>query len=538
MTVPDGSPVPEMLRDRTVAIVGDGRLGRALAHALRAASIPVSGPHGRGFDGAGADVVLLCVPDGQLRAAAAVPQDGPFVGHCSGATGLDALAGVPESKRFSMHPLVTATMAGATFAGAAAATAGSSPAARGIAEALATSLGMRTFAVRDDDRAAYHAGAAMAANFLVTVQWAAARLLQSVDVPPDVVLPLARQALANWAAAGPAALTGPIARGDAATVAAHRRAVATHTPDLLALFDELASATRQLAAAPSKGSPMIVSRTVADLRAQVSALRQQGKTVGLVPTMGALHAGHLELIRRARTECDAVVLTIFVNPAQFDDKADLAAYPRNEQVDLELAEAAGVNLAFLPPVSEVYPAGFTASVQLHGPLVETLEGAERGASHFAGVTTVVSKLFHMVGADRAYFGQKDAQQLRVIQAMVADLNLDVDVVAVPTVREDDGMALSSRNVRLGAAERDRATALSRALFAADADFGDGERNVGQLLAAANAVLAEVGITPDYLAVVDERSFQPVAVIDRTALLLVAARVGQVRLIDNVVLRAS
>lgn len=282
---------------------------------------------------------------------------------------------------------------------------------------------------------------------------------------------------------------------------------------------------------------MIVARTVADLRAQVAALRREGRTVGLVPTMGALHDGHLELVRRAAADCDAVVLTIFVNPAQFTEAADLAAYPRTEERDLELAAAAGVTLTFVPPVAEVYPAGFTATVALHGPLVETLEGASRGSGHFDGVTTVVAKLFNMVGADRAYFGRKDAQQLRIVQAMVADLDLGVDVVAVPTVREPDGLALSSRNVRLPPDDRIRAVGLSRALAAAAALHTAGESDAATLVAAARRELDRSAIEDDYLALVDEQTFLPVDRTERSALLLVAARLGAVRLIDNVVLEA-
>lgn len=283
---------------------------------------------------------------------------------------------------------------------------------------------------------------------------------------------------------------------------------------------------------------MIVARTVADLRSQLAALRRPGSTVGVVPTMGALHAGHLELVRRAREDCDVVVLTVFVNPAQFDDVADLDAYPRTEERDLALARDAGVDVAFVPPVTEVYPAGFTATVALHGPLVETFEGATRGSGHFAGVTTVVAKLFGMVGADRAYFGRKDAQQLRVIQAMVADLDLDVEVVPVPTVRETDGLALSSRNVRLTADDRTRSVAISRGLFAAAAALHDGERDAAVLLRVAGTALDAAGIDPDYLAVVDEGTFLPVDRLERPALLLVAAPLGSVRLIDNVVLTTS
>ena len=278
---------------------------------------------------------------------------------------------------------------------------------------------------------------------------------------------------------------------------------------------------------------MKVVRTVEELRGQVAVLRQRGKSVALVPTMGALHAGHVALLRRARAECDAVVLSIFVNPAQFNDSADLAAYPRTETDDLAVAEQAGTDLVFAPPAEQVYPPGFSATVALHGPMVDTFEGAMRGSAHFAGVTTVVSKLFHMVGPDRAYFGQKDAQQLRVVGAMVTDLDMDVEIVAVQTVREPDGLALSSRNVRLAPAERESAVSLSRGLEAARVRFDRGERSSPALIAAAREPMAAVGIEPEYLAVVDDRTFLPVQVIGRPAVLVVAAPVGGVRLIDNI-----
>ncbi len=280
---------------------------------------------------------------------------------------------------------------------------------------------------------------------------------------------------------------------------------------------------------------MKVVRTVAELRGQVAALRQRGKSVGLVPTMGALHAGHQALLRRARAECDAVVLSIFVNPAQFNDAADLAAYPRTEADDLAVAEHAGADVVFAPPAGEVYPPGFSATVALHGPLVQTFEGAVRGSAHFAGVTTVVTKLFQMVGPDRAYFGQKDAQQLRVVRALVADLDMDIDIVAVETVREPDGLALSSRNVRLTPAERESALSLSRGLRAARERFDRGERSAATLVAAARRPMTSAGVEPEYLAVLDDRTFLPVEVARRPAVLVVAAPVGLVRLIDNIAL---
>ena len=230
-------------------MVGAGRLGTALATGLRNAGVAVTGPHGRAFDGLDADIVVLCVPDDHLTEAATALLPGLLVGHCSGATDLAALLTAAPRGAFSLHPLITATESGATFDGGSAAVAGTSEEAVAVADALAQTLGMTPFSVADGDRTAYHAAAAMAANFLVTLEWAAARLLRTASVEPAVLLPLARQALANWATLGPAALTGPVARGDVRTVAAHRDAVSARTPDLLPLFDALASSTASLALA-------------------------------------------------------------------------------------------------------------------------------------------------------------------------------------------------------------------------------------------------------------------------------------------------
>jgi predicted short-subunit dehydrogenase-like oxidoreductase (DUF2520 family) len=230
-----------MKMQETIAIVGGGRMGRALTAALGTAGVRVSGPHGRGFDGAGADAVLLCVPDSQIPAAAALVAPGRLVGHCSGATGLDALA---PHEAFALHPLMTITRRGGDFAGAGAAVAGSSDRALAFATELARTLGMRPFAIADADRAAYHAGAAMASNFLIALESAAERVC---GVDRELLAPLVRAAVETWVAEGDAALTGPIARGDEATVARHREAIAQRAPDLLALYDVLADATRQVA---------------------------------------------------------------------------------------------------------------------------------------------------------------------------------------------------------------------------------------------------------------------------------------------------
>jgi predicted short-subunit dehydrogenase-like oxidoreductase (DUF2520 family) len=224
----------------TIAIVGDGRLGRALASALQAPA-----PEGRGYAGAGADVVLLCVPDGQIATAAAAIAPGPLVGHCSGATGLDVLA---PHEAFGLHPLMTITRAGGSVAGAGCAVAGSTPRALDFARRLGLSLGMRPFEIGDDDRVAYHAAASMASNFLVTLESAAARVAATAGVERELLVPLVRAAVEAWAVEGDASLTGPIARGDGGTVARHREAIGERAPDLLALYDAMADATRAVAA--------------------------------------------------------------------------------------------------------------------------------------------------------------------------------------------------------------------------------------------------------------------------------------------------
>ncbi len=277
---------------------------------------------------------------------------------------------------------------------------------------------------------------------------------------------------------------------------------------------------------------MRIVRTNAEMRA---ARKQARGTVGLVPTMGAFHGGHHALMRAARERCDTVVTSLFVNPAQFDEAADLAAYPRDEQRDAAEAEALGVDILYTPPVEEVYPPGFATSVRVEG-LSDVLEGAERGRGHFAGVCTVVTKLFNVVQPDLAYFGQKDAQQVAVLRRMVKDLDTPVELVVVPTVREPDGLALSSRNVRLSPDERRRATTLSKALRSAEQAIAQGERDAAAVVRAARAELN--GIEPEYLALVDPDSFEPITIVDGRVLVAVAARVGATRLIDNTLVQPA
>jgi pantoate--beta-alanine ligase len=277
-------------------------------------------------------------------------------------------------------------------------------------------------------------------------------------------------------------------------------------------------------------------RTVADLRAALRDARREERAIGLVPTMGALHEGHLSLIRAARAANDVVVVSLFVNPTQFNETADLDSYPRDEARDAALAERAGADLLFAPAVEEVYPEGFATTVRVAG-LTEHLEGEHRGTAHFDGVATVVAKLLNMVAPGAAYFGQKDAQQAAVIRRLVRDLDLPVRVDICPTIREPDGLALSSRNLHLRGADRERALALKRGLDAAAAAHAAGEPDPQAIARAGRAAMAELGVEPEYLALVRPDDLRPVERVDGQdpVLVAVAARVGPTRLIDNTIL---
>ena len=280
---------------------------------------------------------------------------------------------------------------------------------------------------------------------------------------------------------------------------------------------------------------MLEAASSAELRAAADAARQRGAGVGFVPTMGALHAGHRALLARARAESDVVVASVFVNPLQFGPAEDLASYPRDREADLAVLEAEGVDLAFVPAEGEMWPSPPEVRLRVGGSLAERLEGMDR-PGHLDGVVTVVAKLLHLVGPSRAYFGQKDAQQLAVIRRMVDDLAFPNQIVACPTVREPDGLAVSSRNAYLSAPERQRATVLSRALHAGRAAFLAGRRDPAAVEAAARALLeGQPGVEPDYVALVDAVSFEPAKQAEPGQVLAVAARVGRTRLIDNVIL---
>jgi pantoate--beta-alanine ligase len=268
------------------------------------------------------------------------------------------------------------------------------------------------------------------------------------------------------------------------------------------------------------------------------AMANRSGEVGVVMTMGALHDGHRELIKVARRRCKVIVVTVFLNPLQFAPSEDLSRYPMTLDADVALCAEEDVDLVFAPSVEEVYPAG-EPQVRVHaGPLGDVLEGASR-PGHFDGVLTVVAKLLHLTSPDVAYFGQKDAQQLAVVRRMVRDLDLPVRIAAQPTVREPDGLAMSSRNRYLAGADRERATALSRALATAREAAEDGERDARAIAAKAKAAMVEHGVEPEYLELVSTDTLAPVEEVgDAEVLVAVAARVGPARLIDNTVIHAN
>jgi pantoate--beta-alanine ligase len=461
------------------------------------------------------DVVLLCVPDRSIAEVAAGIEPGPWAAHVSGATPLDALE--PHRRRFALHPLQSFTKARGPeqLDGAWGAVGAETAEARAVGFQLAEILGLRPFALVDEGRAAYHAGAAVASNYLVTLRRAAGSLLEAAGAPAEALDPLMKGVIENGFE-----LTGPIARGDWETVARHLDAIRRERPELEELYFVLAEATAKIAGRvlPRATVPrsdyraLVVCRTIEELRSTLAS-RRPG-SIGLVPTMGSLHEGHLSLLRAARGERDTVVMSLFVNPAQFSTEGDLSAYPRDEERDVRLAAEAGVDVVFAPSANEMYPPGFQTWIEVT-ELGSILEGRFR-PGHFRGVATVVLKLFSIVRPTHAYFGQKDAQQIEVVRRMIRDLALAIELRVLPTVRDEDGLALSSRNALLTPEERERALALSRALATRDP-------------AAARAKLAESnGVVVDYI---ERADFDP-------PVLAGAIRVGSTRLIDNVPLEGD
>ncbi|HEX4006122.1 MAG TPA: pantoate--beta-alanine ligase [Acidobacteriaceae bacterium] len=279
---------------------------------------------------------------------------------------------------------------------------------------------------------------------------------------------------------------------------------------------------------------MQIVQTIAGTRAAAAALRAQQKSIGLVPTMGALHAGHLSLVRAARASCDAVVATIFVNPLQFAPTEDFSQYPRTFESDCALLAAEGVDLLFAPTPEEMYPQPATAFIEVEG-IQDRLDGQSR-PGHFRGVATVVAKLFHIAAPDKAFFGQKDAAQIAILRRMVRDLNFPVELVVCPTVREPDGLALSSRNRYLSPEDRQSALVLNRTLRRIEHRIANGERDSRQLIDLGLEVLAEEpDVRLDYLSIVDPDTLEDLPDVEGGALVAIAARVGPARLIDNVLI---
>ena len=496
----------------SIRIIGaGGRVGSTVSSRLS--------ERGVRLDSDDPELVLLCVPDRAIAEVASEIERGPWVAHVSGATPLSALD--PHVRRFGLHPLQSFSKAlgPGQLDGTWGAVSAENDEALAAGFWLAETLGVQPFELADANRGAYHAGAAFASNYLVTIRAAARSLLESAGAPPEALDPLIRGVVET-----DFELTGPIARGDWETVERHLAVIRAERPELEELYLVLAEATAAVAGRELRGglrgsepqavgsAGMKVVRTIAEIRDALAPLRSG--TIGLVPTMGALHEGHVSLLRAARRENETVVMSLFVNPAQFGDEGDLSRYPRDGEQDLTLAKQAGVDLVFAPSVDEMYPPGFQTWVDVT-ELGSVLEGRFR-PGHFRGVATVVLKLFTVVQPDRAYFGQKDAQQVEVVRQLIRDLALEVELRALPTVRDADGLALSSRNARLSAEDRERALALPRALALKNRE------SALELLTSSN------GLVVDYL---ERADFDP-------PVLAGAVRIGSTRLIDNVPLDAA
>lgn len=517
-----------------------------MAAALDAVGCRVLGVLGRGDDTSGAargaDVLFIAVRDADIAAVArsVEPVDGCLVVHMSGSLGLDVL--VPHKRRASVHPLVPLPCpevgASRLLSGVHYAVAGDPGAAE-----LVSLLSGKAVEVADAKRGTYHAAACIAANHLVALMGQVERVAASAGLDLAPFIDLARFSLDDVKRLGAAgALTGPAARGDAGTLQAHRRSIdASEIPAYDALSDQArrlarhvgTSSARMVTAPAGKAAPRVVT-TCSEFARAMEEARQGGLSVGLVATMGALHAGHCSLVERSASECGLTAVTIFVNPLQFEDPSDLAAYPRDLQADVALAARAGAGLVFAPPVEEMYP-GYPAPVATRVQ-VSSLSGVLEGASrpgHLDGVATVVTKLLALTGRCRAYFGEKDFQQLALVRRLVEDLSLPVEVVGCATVRQEDGLALSSRNVRLSPAERAAALVLRQALLAGRRAILGGTRDPEAVRSAMRAVLdAEPLVETDYAEVVDAVTLSRPNELRGQLRLLVAARVGPVRLIDN------
>jgi len=524
----------------TVRIIGAGRAGRSLAKALedsaRFAVRDVLGrtDHDRMLASDSADVVVIATPDSVIaEVARTLPRSTEtVVVHLAGSLGLDVLA--PHPRRAAMHPLMALPNpelgAARLRDGGWFATAGDP-----VAREMVAALGGRPFEIGDEDRALYHAAAVISSNHVVALLGHGERVGNEAKVPFEALLDLASGNLANVASMGPAAaLTGPAARGDEATLDAHLGALRRRLPAELATYSALLNEARLLAdrhePAPATAGPRIVA-TIDELRGTLFDHRRAGRRVGFVPTMGYLHAGHVSLIEASARANDVTVVSIFVNPLQFGADEDLGDYPRDLDRDLELCAAANADVVFVPSVAEMYPEDIDTVVSV--PTVAgPLEGAAR-PNHFAGVATVVAKLFAIVGDCRAYFGEKDWQQVAVVRRMVSDLSMPVEVLACPTRRELDGLAMSSRNEYLTEAERRQAPVLRKALDAGIGLIQDGERDPATVEARMAEVIATAPLAVlDYAAAVCADTLEHSGALAGEIRLLLAVKFGRARLIDN------
>ena len=516
-----------------------------------------------------ADLALLTVPDDALPglvtglAATGAPLEGRMLAHASGRYGVSVLEPAVRQGALplALHPVMTFTgrpddvdrLRGTSFGVTA------PEVLRPAAEALVIEMGGEPVFIAEEHRDLYHAAIAGAANHLITLVAQAMDLLRTAGVaePARLLAPLLSASLDNALRFGDAGLTGPVARGDAATVAAHVAALEASTPaaatpgapaPAVAAYVAMARLTadralaaghpaarrRRTPARRARRPPVSDGPQLATTRADLAAARAllPGPVV-LAPTMGALHAGHARLLGAARTLAGprgSVIVSIFVNPLQFGPNEDLDRYPRTLDADLAICAREGADLVFAPAAAEIYPGGPPEVTVDPGPAGQRFEGEFR-PGFFGGVLTVVLKLLHLTRPAVAVFGQKDAQQLALVRRMVTDLNLDVVIEPVPTVRDADGLAISSRNRYLSAADRAVALALPRALRAGQAEAGGGADAV---LAAAWAVLrAQPALAVDYVALVDPGTFGPAGT--GSALLVAAARAGTTRLIDNMAL---
>ena len=509
----------------TLRIIGPGRAGGAIATALADAGWELRPPLGRDDDVSaaahGVDLLIIATPDAAIASVAAAiePDAACVVAHLAGSLGLDVLA--PHPRRAALHPLAAlpnAEVGAQRLRGASYAVAGD-PLVRTAVDALDG----RAFEVADEDRAAYHAAAVIASNHLVALLGQVERVAATAGVPLDAYLDLVRATVDN------------VARARSRTSADRSRGTRRrrhHPAPPRRACARGATCVRGDGRRREAAPPVRMVDTVAEARAVLDDACRAGQRVGLVPTMGFLHDGHASLMRQARDECDLVIVTIFVNPLQFGPTEDLAAYPRDLDRDRDVVAQAGGDLLLVPSVEEMYPEPVLTTVTV-ADVSRPLEG-ERRPSHFAGVATVVAKLFNIVGPCHAYFGEKDFQQLAVVRKLVVDLSIPVTVVGCETVREPDGLAMSSRNVYLTPDERRAAPVVHRALLAGRAAIDSGERDPAAVRRTMQeAIAAEPLAELDYAEVVDAESFTTPDVLVGELRLLAAVRFGKARLIDNV-----